>query len=137
MGKSLNHRLGIEMAYDSLRTLNKYITNRILRRFARWKRGSFAVLYHIGRKSGKPYETTLMVWPVKDGFIIALTYGPEVDWYRNLLASGQGRLLWHGNTYQVGQPEPIDTEAALPALPPAFRQVLRKRGVSFIQVKIQ
>jgi hypothetical protein len=42
--------------------------------------------------------------------VIALTYGPEVDWYRNMLAAGGGTLLWHKRVYVVGKPEPIDAK---------------------------
>lgn len=45
---------------------------------------------HVGRRSGKPYETVIMVWPLRASFVIALTYGPKVDWYQNLLAAGGG-----------------------------------------------
>ena len=123
------------MSHNRIRTFNKHVTNRLLHRFANCSRGPFAVIRHVGRKSGKQYETTIMVWPIAEGFVIALTYGPEVDWYRNILAAGHCSLLWHGRNYTVEKPERIDAEAALPALPPAFRPILRKRGVQFVRVK--
>ena len=76
-----------------------------------------------------------MIWPMGDGFVIALTYGPDVDWYRNLRASGHGTLLWHGRVYAIGKPEPIDVETALPAFPLAFSPILRRRVQHFVQVK--
>ena len=118
-----------------IRIINKHVTNPLLRRFARLSRGPFAVIRHVGRRSGKSYETTIMIWPLRDGFVIALTYGPEVDWYRNILVAEHSTLLWHGRVYTVGRPEPLDVEAALPALPPAFRLILRRRGVPFVYVK--
>ncbi len=123
------------MAHDRLRKFNKYVTNRILRNFARLRRGPFAVLQHVGRKSGKSYETTLLAWPVEGGFVFALTYGPEVDWYRNLRAAGRGKLFWHGKVFLIGEPETIDAGVALPALPPLIRTILEKRGVPLIRVK--
>ncbi len=120
---------------NRIRYFNKHVTNRILRRFASSSRGPFAVIYHVGRRSGKPYETTIMVWPLGDGFVIALTYGESVDWYRNILAAGLGTLLWHGSVYAVGKPEPIDVETALPAFPLAFRLILRRRVQHFVQMK--
>ena|SRR5215467_8390846 len=123
------------MSHNRIRTFNKYITNRLLYRFASCSRGPFAVLYHVGRRSAKPYVTTIMIWPMGDGFVIALTYGPEVDWYRNILAAGHCSLLWHGRVYAAGKPESIDVETALPAFPPAFRPILRKRGMQFVRVK--
>lgn len=123
------------MSHYRIRTFNKHITNRILRRFASSSRGPFAVIHHVGRRSGKPYETTIMVWPLGDSFVIALTYGESVDWYRNILAAGHGTLLWHGSVYAIGQPEPIDVETALPAFPLAFRPILRRRVQHFVRVK--
>jgi len=69
-----------------------------------------------------------MVWRVEDGFVIALTYGPHVDWLRNLQAAGHGSLRWHKQEYVFQKPEPIDAQAALTALPPFIKLVLRLRG---------
>ena len=57
--------------------VNKYVTNRVLRRFASCSHGPFAIIAHVGRRSGKPYETLIWVWPTREGFVIALTYGPK------------------------------------------------------------
>ena len=123
------------MSHHRIRTFNKHITNPLLHRFARCSRGPFAVIRHVGRRSGKPYETTIMVWPMGDGFVIALTYGESVDWYRNLLAAGHATLHWHGRVYAIEKPEPIDVETAMPAFPPAFRPILRRRVQHFVRVK--
>ena len=125
------------MSHNRIRTFNKYITNPLLRRFANASRGPFAVIRHVGRRSGKSYETTIMVWPMGDGFVIALTYGPKVDWYRNLLTAGHGTLLWHGREYAVGKPELIDGKTALPAFSSSARMMLRLSGVQqFVRVKV-
>jgi deazaflavin-dependent oxidoreductase (nitroreductase family) len=119
-----------------VRVFNKYITNPLLRTFANSSRGPFAVLHHIGRHSGKPYETTIMVWPLGDSFVIALTYGESVDWYRNVLADGRCTLHWHGREYTLGKPEPIDARRALQAFPPFFKMVLStRRTMQFVQMK--
>ncbi|MDQ2904920.1 MAG: nitroreductase family deazaflavin-dependent oxidoreductase [Chloroflexota bacterium] len=90
---------------------------------------------HVGRRSGKPYETTIMVWPLGEGFVIALTYGPEVDWYRNVLAAEGCTVFWHRRVYTLGKPEPIDAKTALPAFPAFFRLILRGRVQHFIWMK--
>jgi deazaflavin-dependent oxidoreductase (nitroreductase family) len=100
-----------------------------LRNFAHSSRGPFALLRHVGRRSGKTYEIPIMVWRVEDGFVIVLTYGPHVDWLRNLQVAGQGSLRWHKQEYVFQKPEFIDAKTALPALPPFIKQVLRLRGV--------
>ena len=124
------------MAHKQIRTFNKYITNRITRRFANSSRGPFGVIRHVGRRSGKPYETMLMIWPMGDDFVIALTYGPEVDWYRNLLAAGHASVLWHRKVYTIEKPEPIAKTTAMTAFPPFIRQILRRLSFhDFVRIK--
>jgi len=123
------------MFTDRMRVFNKYVTNRVLRWFAYLSFGTFAIVRHVGRRSGKPYETVIMVWPTGEGFVIALTYGPKVDWYHNLLAAGGGEVLWHKRVYVVGKPEPIDLETALPAFPAFFWPLFRRAGMRFVWMK--
>ena len=121
---------------NRIRVFNKYVLNRLLRVFAELSLGPFAVLRHVGRRSGKTYETVIWVWPLGEGFVIALTYGSEVDWYRNMQAAGGGTVIWHKRVYDVGKPEPIDTETALPAFPAAFRPIFRRTGMrDFVWMK--
>jgi deazaflavin-dependent oxidoreductase (nitroreductase family) len=111
-----------------IRTFNKYVTNRILRVFTKFSHGPFAIIHHFGRRSGKPYQTVIWIWQMREGFVIALTYGEEVDWYRNMKATGGGRVFWHKRLYVVGKPELIDTEKALTAFPAFFRFLFRTFG---------
>jgi len=111
-----------------LRTFVKHFVNPILRNFARSAHGPFALLRHIGRSSGKKYEIPIMVWRLEDGFMIVLTYGPHVDWLRNLQAAGQGSLRWHKQEYILQKPEFVDEKSALSVLPPFLKRVLSLRG---------
>lgn len=124
------------MFFNRIRYFNKHVTNRVLRRFANSSRGPFAVISHVGRKSGKSYETTIMVWPLGNSFVIALTYGESVDWYRNILAAGHCTVRWHSKVYTLGKPEPIDVKTALQAFPPFFKFILRGRVQHFVQLKV-
>jgi deazaflavin-dependent oxidoreductase (nitroreductase family) len=108
------------------RTFVKHFVNPLLRHVARSSRGPFATLCHVGRKSGKTYEIPIMVWRVKDGFIIVLTYGSQVDWLRNLQAAEQGTLNWHKKEYVFQTPVFVDEQTALAALPAFSRGVLKK-----------
>jgi deazaflavin-dependent oxidoreductase (nitroreductase family) len=112
--------------------MNKYVTNRLLHVFVHLSLGPFALLRHIGRRSGKPYETVIWVWLLGEGFVIALTYGEAVDWYHNLLAARGGEVLWHKRVYGVGKPEPMDLETALPAFPAFLRPLFRRVGMRFV-----
>ena len=116
------------MSHTRIRAFNKHYFNRLVRRFAGVSRTPFALIRHIGRRSGKPYETPIIVMPQGNGFVIALTYGPEVDWYRNVQAAGEATLLWHNQEYALKQPEPIDVRTGLSAFPMPFRQILGLLG---------
>ena len=64
---------------------NRRVVNRITRPIVGWLPG-FALLCHTGRRSGRTYRTPIMAFRGGDGYRIALTYGVETDWVRNVLA---------------------------------------------------
>ena len=79
----------------------------------------YALLKHTGRRSGRTYVTPLGAFPYVDGFVLVLTYGPHVDWCRNVIASGHAILKRHGREYDLERPELIPVNAALlQAIPP-------------------
>lgn len=118
-----------------LRTFVKHVVNPVLRHVARASLGPFALLCHVGRRSGKLYEIPIMVFRVPDGFVIVLTYGPHVDWLRNLQATGEGSLRWHQQEYVLQKPAFIDAKTAEAALPPVIKTALRMRGVhEFVKI---
>ncbi len=120
------------------RVFLKHFANPLLRNFAYSSRGPFALVRHIGRRSGKTYEIPVMVWPVKGGFMIALTYGRQVDWLRNLQAAAQGSLFWHKQEYVFQKPEIIDAKTALPALPSYTKRILQLLGThDFVKLSSQ
>ncbi len=118
-----------------IRTFNKHVTNPLLGRFARSKRGPFAIVRHVGRRSGKRYETPIFAFPVAGGFLVALTYGREVDWYRNVIAAGRCDLTWHRHEYAIVRLEPLELPEARPLLPQPFRTVFKLlRAMPFVRM---
>lgn len=113
------------MSLTPVRQFNKHILNRLTGRLARLPLTPFALVRHVGRKSGKTYETPLIIQKVEGGFVIALTYGPEVDWFRNVKAAGGCTLIWHQREYQVGAPEVIEPEQGRAAYRQPFRFILK------------
>jgi hypothetical protein len=103
----------------------KYLLNPVTRRLARSSVGPFAIVQHVGRRSGKRYETPIIVSPVQDGFVIELTYGPDVDWHKNVLAAGGCTLIWHGKAYAIDKLEPLGAELGRAAFSPPQRLILR------------
>jgi deazaflavin-dependent oxidoreductase (nitroreductase family) len=121
-----------------LRVFVKHVVNPLMRNFAHSSHGPFALLRHVGRKSGKQYETPIMAWPVEGGFVIVLTYGPNVDWLRNLQSAGQGSLRWHKQEYLLQNPAFVDAKTALGALPPFIKLVLKLNGAQhFVRIPDQ
>lgn len=86
-----------------LAKFNLAVTNRITGRFADMLPG-FGIVTHIGRKSGRVYRTPVNVFPDQDGFSIALTYGPEAEWVKNVLAAGGCQLETRSAKYQLTAP---------------------------------
>jgi len=108
--------------------LLKHTLNRGTLRLARASYGPFCIVRHLGRKSGRLYETPIIVSPAEDGFVIELTYGYEVDWHKNIVAAGSCTLLWHGKEYVVDRIEPLDTDTGRAAYPLPQRIILRILG---------
>lgn len=73
--------------------------------------GPFSLIRHVGRRSGRRYETPIIVAPVPAGFVAELTYGPKVAWYQNSLATGGCELVVHGETFTIDRIEPLDAAA--------------------------
>ena len=79
---------------------NKAGLNRVTRHIAPWIPG-LGVVIHRGRRSGRRYQTPVNVFPADDGYILALTYGPDTDWVRNVLAAGGCELRTRGRTVRL------------------------------------
>ena len=107
---------------------NRRATNRVLGHLASWLPG-FGVLTHVGRRSGRRYRTPLNVFRTPDGYVVALTYGPDADWVKNVLATGECELTTRGRTIRLRQPRVVHDEGRR-AMPLPVRQVLRLIGAS-------
>jgi deazaflavin-dependent oxidoreductase (nitroreductase family) len=93
---------------------------------ARRGRGPFTIIRHRGRSSGKVYETPIMVAGHGDDFVAELTYGPKVQWYRNVRAAGGRCQLVRGDrVWQISAVEPFETASGLRAYGPPRAWVLR------------
>jgi deazaflavin-dependent oxidoreductase (nitroreductase family) len=102
---------------------NKAGLNRLTRHIAPWLPG-FGVIVHRGRRSGRRYQTPVNVFGTDSGYVVALTYGPDADWVKNVLAAGGCELRTRGQTIQVGSPRLFHDESRS-AIRPVERRVLR------------
>jgi deazaflavin-dependent oxidoreductase (nitroreductase family) len=89
----------------------------------------YGLLKHTGRRSNQTYVTPLKVYPFGDGFVLTLTYGPDVDWCRNIMASGKCALTWKGQEYALEKPERLLFSEAWEAYPLSTRLVGGVGGV--------
>ncbi|MFC9993960.1 nitroreductase family deazaflavin-dependent oxidoreductase [Nocardia sp. NPDC127526] len=102
---------------------NRNGLNRLTKFIAPWAPG-WAVVIHRGRKSGKTFRTPLWAFRRAGGYVIALTYGPESDWVRNVLAAGGCELQTRRHRYEVRNPHLYRDETAA-AMPIFIRFMLR------------
>lgn len=87
---------------------NKLINNRVQGLYA-WLLPPWAVILHRGRRSGRAYRTPLLAFRCDRTFVIALLYGEDSDWLRNLRA-GAGQIVRAGRTFALEAPRVLDTE---------------------------
>ena len=89
---------------------NKDFTNRLTLRVAGYLPG-FAIVSHVGRKSGRPYRTPVNAFRTDGGYIIALTYGAQSDWVKNVLAAGSCELQTRGGQVCLFDPHIVTDDS--------------------------
>ena len=107
-------------------SFNLAVTNRATSLFAGWLPG-FGILTHVGRKSGKVYQTPVNVFRTSNGFVIALTYSSQSEWVKNVLAAGGCELKTRGKKYQLSAPNVV-RDRTRQRFPIPVRVVLRIVG---------
>lgn len=112
-----------------LARFNRRVTNPIARTVA-GRVPPFAIVEHRGRRSGTTYRTPVMAFRDGDSYVVALTYGPETDWVRNVLHQGGATLVRGGTSATVADPRIVPASEALPLLPPLIRRAVQVIGVS-------
>src|SRR5438874_12277111 len=110
-------------------TFNKHVLNPVMLPLAGRKHSPYAIIHHVGRRSGHAYATPVVAELRSDSFVIALVYGTGVDWYHNVLAAGRCVLTWHGQEYTLVEPELLDATTAEPLLVPVRAFALKLCGV--------
>jgi deazaflavin-dependent oxidoreductase (nitroreductase family) len=86
-----------------LAAFHRAFTNRLTVRFASRLPG-FGIVINTGRKSGTIYRTPVNVFRSSEGFLIALTYGRDSGWVKNVLAAGGCQIETRGAVYQLFDP---------------------------------
>ena len=119
----------------SIGTFNKAVTNKVLVHLA--GHGPFVELEHVGRRSGRVYRVPLNAFRTGDTVTFALTYGPRVDWLRNVRAAGGCRVRMGRSILTLGAPTDLPTEVGLQRMPAPARVVLRLARVDrFVEMPV-
>lgn len=111
---------------------NKHVLNPVMLRVATGI-GPMAVVRHTGRRTGRERRTPVFAFAYRDGaqvrIVLALTYGPDVDWVRNVEAAGSFVLERRGEEYAVDDLRRVTGEDGLRLLPGWVAAVLRRTDV--------
>jgi deazaflavin-dependent oxidoreductase (nitroreductase family) len=105
-----------------LARFNKHVTNRVTGHVAGRLPG-FAIVSHVGRRSGRLYRTPVNVFRRGNRYVFALTYGADAEWARNVLAAGGCRIRTRGKTVELRGPDVI-VDPTRRLVPPPARWLL-------------
>ena|SRR5690348_4612975 len=92
----------------SVAVFNKHVNNRVQRLWA-WLLPPWAILRHVGRKSGAVYRTPIVGFVCGEEFAVPLLYGEQSDWARNLIAADGGVLERKERKYVLQAPRIVDS----------------------------
>ena len=110
-----------------LAKFNRVATNRIVGPLARYVPG-FAVVSHVGRRSGRRYRTPVNLFRRGDDYVIALMYGADSQWVRNVLAAGGADIETRGRRVHLIAPEMV-RDPARALVPKPVRVPIRLANV--------
>lgn len=107
-----------------LTRVNRRVTNRVLGRLV-GKIPNLATLHHEGRKSGTLYQTPILAFPLDGTVVIALTYGADVDWLKNVMSADHCTVVAANRELALTSPRIVHGADLPAALPVPFRVFLR------------
>ena len=99
------------------------VLNPLIRRMAGRRHFNMAAkVFHVGRRSGRPYVTPATARLAGDHFWVSLTFGPYSDWCQNVRAAGECDIRWQGQDYHAMRPVVVDRANALASSGKAFKR---------------
>jgi deazaflavin-dependent oxidoreductase (nitroreductase family) len=118
-----------------LARFNLHVTNRILGPLALHMPG-MGVIEHVGRKTHRLHRTPVLIFRQGNHYIIALTYGRESDWVKNVVAQNGCVLESQGRRLQLSNPYLYHDDKRL-AMPEFVRAMLGLLNVSdFLELAV-
>ena len=83
-----------------------------------------AIVVHRGRTTDREYRTPVFAFSTDEGFVIALTYGRDVDWLKNVQAARSCSLVRKGHTIDLVNPRVVGWAAGSKHMPISVRMAL-------------
>jgi deazaflavin-dependent oxidoreductase (nitroreductase family) len=83
---------------------NKRVTNKVQGVWAPYL-PPYASIEHVGRRSGRRYSTPVVATVKGDHIYVAVLYGEESDWVKNVIAAGGGEVRRLGRTRAIDSPK--------------------------------
>jgi deazaflavin-dependent oxidoreductase (nitroreductase family) len=122
-------RWQIEPLVNTVRRMNRSVTNPRVMRTAGTAGTQTSVIEHVGRRSGRTYQTPVDVVETTTRLLIALPYGARTDWLRNVLASDSAAVITGGERIEVRSPVVVATADVADLIPVRTMRTLRLFGV--------
>jgi len=88
-----------------------------------------AVVEHLGRTTGRRYDTPVVATPTDEGFVIALPYGQNTDWLKNVLSAGCATIRFEGASHDIDHPEVVEIQKVEDHFAPKERRQHRRFAV--------
>ena len=123
-------RWKIPAVLDAVRRMNRTVTNPRVMRTAGSHGTQTSVIRHVGRTSGRAYETPVDIITTPDGYLIALPYGTRADWVQNVIAEGSATIVSQGRSVDVEAPIIAATSEVAHQIPARTLRTLRLFGVT-------
>jgi deazaflavin-dependent oxidoreductase (nitroreductase family) len=120
---------------DAVRRFNRAVLNPAMLRLAGSKHWYASVVHHVGRTSGKPYATPVLVHAAGDRLYIPLPYGTGVDWCVNVLAAGGCTVDHKGRRFTASAPVVVPHTEVAPLISGRLQRTLGLyRVTSFLRL---
>ena len=93
----------------------------------------WGLIEHVGRVSGHVYRTPISPRAIEGGYEFPLPYGTDVQWVKNVLASGQARVQYHDTIFELEEPVIVEAQDAR-SVPEIMRAATQRRGYHYLRL---
>ena len=117
-----------------LRPMTKMLNPLILKLAGRRHFRMAALIRHVGRRSGRAYATPVSGERSGDVVLLALTFGNQSDWVRNVRAAGGCSMRIDGQDYDLTRPRFLTRQEARPQVAAAFSP-MERAGIRMLGIR--